>query len=44
MFMSSWLYALIAMAIAMVIYKYIEYRGYYIIFYSVKEILILSFI
>jgi len=27
MFMSSWMYALIAMAIASVLYKYIEYRG-----------------
>lgn len=28
MFMSSWFYALIAIGIACVIYKYIEYRGY----------------
>ena len=27
MFMSSWYYALVAMGIAGVIYKYIEYRG-----------------
>ena len=27
MFMSSWYYALLAMGIAGVIYKYIEYRG-----------------
>ncbi|XP_057370739.1 solute carrier family 12 member 4-like isoform X1 [Daphnia carinata] len=27
MFMSSWLYALIAIALATIIYKYIEYRG-----------------
>ena len=27
MFMSSWYYALLAMSIAGVIYKYIEYRG-----------------
>ena len=27
MFMSSWYYALLAMGIAGIIYKYIEYRG-----------------
>ena len=27
MFMSSWYYALLAMCIAGIIYKYIEYRG-----------------
>ena len=27
MFMSSWYFALIAMAIAGIVYKYIEYRG-----------------
>lgn len=27
MFMCSWYYALIAMSIALIIYKYIEYRG-----------------
>ena len=27
MFMTSWYYALVAMVLALIIYKYIEYRG-----------------
>ena len=39
MFMSSWYFALIAMFIAGVVYKYIEYRGYvnfYVLFSGIK--------
>ena len=28
MFISSWYYALVAIAVAVIIYKYIEYKGY----------------